>query len=187
MTKRILALVLSLCVIFSFAVIANAASLSVDSDIDINLTICPGEYINEETIASPEYSGAVYAKGWEIKMAGSEEWVPYYNTALDDEYNGSTIRFFIATVDGTYEYSNECALTVKHNPEGAYKWDGSTHWRECVDCGEICVEEYHSFFEKPDTNDVTTCSVCGAEKTAQWRGLAAFWTWLMNLITSLIG
>lgn len=187
MTKKILALVLSLCFVFSLASIANAASVNIDSDIAITLGVCPGEYINDETIAAPDYSGAVFAKGWEIRVAGSEEWIPYDGSALTEEENGASLRYFVASSDGTYAYSNECVVTVKHNPEGPYKWDGSNHWRECVDCGEIADVEYHSFFETPDNNNVTICSVCGAEKTAQWRGLAAFWTWLMNLIITLIG
>ena len=186
MTKRILAVILSLCVIFSFAVIANAA-VSVDEDIIITLTICPGTALTDDVIEAPDCSG-YFSKGWEIKMAGSEEWIPYVDgTPLDEEYNGSTIRYYAATTAGEYKNSNECVLTVKHNPEGPYKWDGSNHWRECVDCGEVCEKTYHSFFETPDNNDVTICSVCGAEKTAQWRGLAAFWTWLMNLLIALIG
>ena len=185
MTKKILALVLSLCFVFSLASIANAASVNIDSDIDIVLTVCPGENI-DGNLEAPAFSGAVYAKGWEIKVAGSEEWIPYDGSALTEDENGASIRYFVAASDGTYAYSNECIVTVKHNPEGPYKYDGSTHWRECVDCGEIADETFHSFFETPDNNDVTICSVCGAEKTAQWRGLAAFWSWLMALIVSLI-
>ncbi len=190
MKKRILAVVLSICALFSMVVVTNAANASIDSNIVITKKLCPGEYINDSTIAAPEYSGAVFAKGWEIKAAGSNDWVPYEGQALAATDNGSTLRYFVATYSGDYVYSNECELTVKHNPEGPYRWDGSTHWRFCIDCDQVCEEEYHSFFDKasdPSTNKVTICKVCGAEKTAQWRGLAAFWSWLMNLLTTLIG
>lgn len=187
MAKKLLAVILSICVLCSLACVASAASLSIDSDIAITLRICPGDSIDETKIAAPSKSGPVFSEGWEIRLAGSEEWIPYYGGPIDEEYNAASIRYFVASYGGDYEYSNECLLTVAHNPKGSYKWDGSNHWRECADCGEKADVAYHSFFSTPETNDVTICSVCGAEKTAQYRGLAAFWTWLMNLIMSLLG
>lgn len=186
MAKKFLAVILSICVLFSLACVASAATLSIDSDIAITLRICPGEGL-DGNIAAPSKSGPVFSEGWEIRIAGSEEWIPYEGAALDEEYNAASVRYFVASYGGEYKYSNECILTVAHNPKGSYKWDGSNHWRECADCGEKADVAYHSFFTTPETNDITICSVCGAEKTAQYRGLAAFWSWLMALISSLLG
>ncbi len=191
MKKRILAIVLSLCVLFAMATVVSAAgSATVETDIVTTIRVCPGDYINDKTIGEPIVAGPVFSQGWEIKLPNSAEWIPYQGQAISESDDGALIRYYVATYDGDYDYSNECTVIAKHNPTGSYLYSGTDHWRVCADCGGKAGEDLHSFFES-DTGGTsgkeTACTVCGAHRTSQWTGLASFFEWLFALIASLFG
>ncbi len=189
--KKILAVILSVCVLFALATVVSAAGdATVETDIVTTIRVCPGAYINDKTVGEPQVSGPVFSEGWEIKLPGSTDFIPYEGQALTEADDGAVIRYYVSTYDGDYDYSNECALIVKHNPTGNYLYSGTDHWRVCADCGGKSGEELHSFFETStggSTSGETACSVCGAHRTSQWTGLAAFFEWVFALIASLLG
>ncbi len=189
--KKLLAVILSVCVLFAMSTVVSAAGdATIETDIVTTKRVCPGAYVNDKTIGAPEVAGPVFSEGWEIKLPGSADFVPYEGQALDEADDGAVIRYYVATYDGDYDYSNECVLIVKHNPTGSYLYSGTDHWRVCADCGGKSGEDLHSFFESSSggsSGGETACSVCGAHRTSQWTGLAAFFEWVFALIASLLG
>lgn len=190
MKKRIISLIMSVCLLVTlFVCFASAAAVEVDQTLPTIIRLCPGEVIGQTTddvLPPPTVYGSVYQQGWEIKVEGGN-WVPYENQPLDETYDGAVLRYFavpFSNDETEYAYSNECELIVKHNPTGSYIYSGTDHWRVCADCGQKDGEELHSFFDAADPKD-TVCKVCGAKRTSQWTGLAAFFDWLFATIFSL--
>ncbi len=183
--KKVLSLILSVCLLFSvFAYNVSAADVYVDDTLPAIVKFCPGTIIGkntDEVLPPPQVFGSTISEGWEIKV-GDSEFIPYDGEPLELEDDGAVIRYFAATVEGdsvSYDYSNECQLIVKHNPTGEYLYSGSYHWRVCADCGDKADEEIHSFLIEV-TGSGTACKVCGAHRTTQWTGLASFFDWLFN-------
>lgn len=190
MKKRVLSLIMSVCLIFTvFACVAGAASVEVEQTLPTIIRFCPGTVIGDSTaevLPVPVVYGSVYQQGWEIKVEGGD-WVPYDGSPLDLEDDGAMIRYFAISYSNDandYAYSNECELIVKHNPTGSYIYSGSEHWRVCADCGGEDGVELHDHFEDPKSGN-TVCGVCGAKRTAQWTGLAAFFDWLLTTILGM--
>ncbi len=196
MKKRLFAIAMSVCLLFVlFSLVASAASVDVEPTLPATVKFCPGTVIGDATtekLPEPVVYGSVYSQGWEIKKVDGD-WVPYDGTALDASYDGAQIRYFAAPYSNDaseYVYSNESTMIVKHNPTGKYLYSGSHHWRTCADCGGGEDDKVlHSFFDASgtQTGSATACTVCGAHRTPQWTGLAAFFEWLFALIGSLLG
>lgn len=189
MKKRVLATMLAVCLLFSvFACVASAEGEILVDEIISSKRLCPGDVIDEYFIEAPEVSGAVYAEGWEIQRADGS-WVPYNGEPINEKAGTVImIRYFAANIDGSaYGYSNECTVTVKHNPKGDYEASGTDHWRICADCGGEADKGPHDHLAEGATAANKVCSVCGHRRTSQWTGLLAFWEWIMALIGSLIG
>lgn len=187
MKKTVLAAILCICMLFSIcAVGASAATVSVGEIVRV-ARICPGDVIDDVSIGEPSYVGAVYTTGWEILDANGH-WVPYQDQPINEK-EGTVIyvRYFAADISGEYAYSNVCEVTVKHNPQGAYQYSGTDHWRICADCGGEAEKGGHDHLAEGATAANKVCTVCGQVRTSQWTGILAFWEWLMNLITTLIG
>ncbi|MBQ5677517.1 MAG: hypothetical protein IIV47_01460 [Clostridia bacterium] len=189
--KKVISLIMSVCFIFTmFACVSSAASVEVESSLPAIIRLCPGTVIGEATediLPTPEVYGAVYSEGWEIKVEGGD-WVPYQGEPLELTDDGAKIRYFAITFSNDikdYAYSNECDLIVKHNPTGSYLYSGTEHWRVCADCGGQSDVELHDHFEEPKAGN-TVCGVCGAKRTSQWTGLAAFFDWLLATIIGMI-
>ena len=189
--KKVISLIMSICFIFTmFACVSSAASVEVDPSLPAIIRLCPGTVIGEATediLPTPEVYGAVYSEGWEIKVEGGD-WVPYQGEPLELTDDGAKIRYFAITFSNDikdYAYSNECDLIVKHNPTGSYLYSGTEHWRVCADCGGQSDVELHDHFEDPKAGN-TVCGVCGAKRTSQWTGLAAFFDWLLATIIGMI-
>lgn len=190
MKKRIISLAMSVCLLLTmFVCSVSAATVEVDPTLPTIIRFCPGTVIGEDTadvLPAPVVYGSVFQEGWEVKTADGE-WVGYEGQPLDETYNGGAIRYFAAPYSNdetTYAYSNECELIIKHNPTGSYLYSGTDHWRVCADCGQKDGEDLHTFFDDAKPDD-TVCQVCGAKRTPQWTGLAAFFDWLFATIFSL--
>ena len=189
--KKVISLIMSVCFLFTmFACVSSAASVEVEPSLPAIIRLCPGTVIGEATediLPTPEVYGAVYSEGWEIKVEGGD-WVPYQGEPLELTDDGAKIRYFAITFSNDindYAYSNECDLIVKHNPTGSYLYSGTDHWRVCADCGGQSGVELHDHFEEPKAGN-TVCGVCGAKRTPQWTGLAAFFDWLLATIIGMI-
>ena len=185
MAKRLLSVILSVCLLFGVcACIASAAAAPVlEGEIPLKVRICPGKIID---IDHPVASGNVYAEGWEIKIIGGD-WIPYDGEPLDMNDEGASIRYFAANFSGDYVYSNEATLIVKHNGIGAYKYDDLEHWRDCSDCDGQADKAGHTNLGETATAADNVCEVCGQRRTTSLNGLLVFWEWLMALIGSLLG
>ena len=193
MKKKVLSIILSVCLLFTvFTCVAGAAdTVEVEKTLPATVRLCPGTVIGQDStdlLSAPLVYGDVYQQGWEIKTVDGD-WVPYDGkTPLDETYDGASVRYFAITYSNNYDdykYSNECVLIVKHNPTGSYLYSGTSHWRVCADCGEKADEELHDHFEEP-TGDNTVCGVCGAKRTSQWNGLASFFDWLFGYVLTEI-
>ena len=191
MKKRVLSLIMSVCLIFTvFACVGAASFVEVEKTLPAIVRLCPGAIIGETTesiLPAPAVYGDVYQQGWEIKVEGGE-WIPYDGEPLELEDNGAVVRYFAVTYSNNpedYVYSNECELIVKHNPTGEYLYSGTDHWRVCADCGGKADEDLHDFFEKPTATN-TVCGICGAKRTSQWTGLASFFDWLFGYVVNEI-
>lgn len=191
MKKRILAVVMTAC-LFATAFVSSASAAvapEVVSEIPVQYRFCPGAVIEDDVFGEIEVLGNAYTQGWEIKIVGGD-WIPYDGLALDKYDDGATIRYFAANEAGDYDYSNECVISIAHNPIGAYKMDGMYHWRDCDDCGGQANKEGHNHLgEGMDQAavDQNICTVCGHQRTPQYTGIKAFLAWIMNLISSLLG
>lgn len=190
--KKIFSLIMSVCLLFTvFACVAGATDIEVEQTLPTIIRFCPGTVIGDSTadvLPVPVVYGSVYSQGWEIKYEGTEDWVPYDGQPLDLEDDGAFIRYFAVPYSNNkddYAYSNECELIVKHNPTGSYLYSGTEHWRVCADCGDKDGVELHDHFEDPKAGN-TVCGVCGAKRTSQWTGLAAFFDWLLTTIIGMI-
>lgn len=188
MKKRVLATILSVCLLFSvMACMASASSDFTVAEIISSKRICPGDVIDDNFIEAPEVTGPIYAQGWEISYEDGI-WFPYEGDPIAEDVGTFAIRYFVANADGTsYAYSNECVVTAKHNPKGGYETSGTDHWRVCDDCGAECEKGGHDHLSESATAANKVCSICGHRRTSQWTGLLAFWEWIMSLISSLIG
>lgn len=188
MKKRVLATILSVCLLFSvMACVASAESGITIAEIVSSKRICPGDVIDDYFIEAPVAEGPVYSEGWEIQTADGK-WVPYDGSPISENAGTFTIRYYAANVDGSiYGYSNECVVTAKHNPKGDYETSGTDHWRICADCGGQCEKGGHDHLAENATSANKVCSVCGHRRTSQWTGILAFWEWIMALIGSLRG
>lgn len=186
MKKRVLAALITVCLLFSvFACVASAAPNIIVGEVIASQRVCPGEVLD---IEAPDVLGETYAEGWEIKTVDGV-WVPYEaGQIITEDDNGREVRYFAANEIGEYVYStNTCVLVVKHNPQGAYEYDGMYHWRDCSDCGGQADKGGHTTLEGTATSGDKVCKVCGQVRTSQYTGILAFWEWLMNLIMSFIG
>ncbi len=185
MKKRVLATILTVCLLFSvMACVASAETSIVVGEIVSSKRICPGDFIDFDFIPRPKIEGGVYAEGWEIQTEGGE-WLPYTGAPIDESAGTFGLRYFAADAQGNYAYSNTCMVTAKHNPFGEYQYSGTDHWRICVDCGGQADKEGHTHLSGSATAEDKVCSVCGHVRTSQWTGLLAFWEWIMDLISSL--
>ena len=185
MKKRVLVALMTLCLLFSvFACVALAAPNISVGDLPAFQKVCPGTALNLE---APEVLGETYAEGWEIQTVDGV-WIPYDGQPFTEDDNGKLVRYFAANEIGEYVYSgNVCTLVVKHNPQGAYEYDGMYHWRDCADCGGQAEKGGHTTLKGDATSANKVCQVCGQVRTSQYTGLVAFWEWLLNLIMSFIG
>lgn len=184
MTKRVLSLIMSVCLIFGvFSCFASATAAPVlDGELPVKVRICPGKVID---IDAPEVSGNVYSQGWEIKIVGGD-WIPYDGEPLDRFDDGASIRYFAANSVGDYVYSNEALLIVDHNPIGNYKYSGTDHWRDCADCDGKAEKGAHTTLGAGATSKDNICQVCGHRRTSQYTGLLAFFEWVKALLASII-
>lgn len=190
MKKRILAVAITVCLLFTaLTCVANAATGVSAGEIISEKRICPGKTLNLE---EPEVNGFAAYQGWEIQTSDGV-WVPYDGYALSESDSGKLVRYFVATAAGEYSYSETedgepsyCLITVKHNPTGSYKYDGMSHWRDCADCGGQADKEAHTTLGSDATEGDKTCTVCGQRRTSQYTGIIAFWNWLMTLIMSFL-
>lgn len=182
MTKKVLSVIMSVCLLFGvFTCMVSAAAVpTIDEEIPVKVRICPGRTIDIDT---PEVSGNVYSQGWEIKVVGGE-WIPYDGEPLEKSDDGSSIRYFAANSVGEFVYSNEALLTVEHNPIGDYKYSGMEHWRDCADCNGKADKGAHTTLGEDATAKDNICQVCGHQRTSQYTGILAFIEWVMALIGS---
>ena len=191
MKKRVLATILTVCLLFSvLACVAGAADEDADiivGDIISSKRICPGDVIDDVSIGEPSCVGAVYTTGWEILDANGH-WVPYQDQPINEK-EGTVIyvRYFAADISGEYAYSNACEVTVEHNPQGAYQYSGTDHWRICADCGGEAEKGGHDHLTESATAANKVCTVCGHVRTSQYTGILAFIEWLMALVGTLLG
>ena len=188
MKKRVLATILTVCLLFSvLACVASAEGEISVAEIVSTKRICPGDVIDDYFIEAPEVTGPVYSEGWEIQKADGT-WIPYNGEPIGEKAGTFAIRYFAANIDGEiYGYSNECIVTAKHNPKGDYEMSGTDHWRVCADCGGEADKGGHDHLAEGATAANKVCTVCGHRRTSQWTGLLAFQEWIMALIGSLIG
>ena len=187
MKKRVLATILTVCLLFSvMACVASAATSVSVGEIISTKRICPGDIIDFNFIPRPETEGGIYAEGWEIQTVDGV-WVPYDGQPISEKAGVFGLRYFAADAQGQYAYSNVCTVTAKHNPTGGYESSGTDHWRVCADCGGEVDKEGHDHLAGNATAANKVCSVCGHVRTSQWTGMLAFIEWLMALIGSLIG
>ncbi len=187
MKKRVLATILTVCLLFSvLACVASAEGEISVADIISTKRICPGDVIDFNVIARPETEGGIYTEGWEIQTVDGV-WLPYDGEPISEKAGTFKLRYFATDAQGNYAYSNECTVTAKHNPDGPYEYSGTDHWRVCKDCGGQCEHGYHDTLSGSATAANKVCSVCGQVRTSQWTGVLGFWEWLIALIMSLIG
>lgn len=188
MKKKIFAIVMSVCLfVTAFATSASAAvAPEIISEIPVEYRICPGDVIEADFFGEIEILGNAYTQGWEIKVVGGD-WIPYDGQPIDKYDDGATIRYFAANEMGDYDYSNECVISVAHNPSGSYKYDGMNHWRECDDCGGQANKEAHTHLNDSYNPTENICTVCGNQRAPQYTGIKAFLNWIMTLISSLLG
>ncbi len=186
MKKRVLATILTVCLLFSVMVCMSSAAGIEVGEIISSKRICPGDVIDFDFIARPEIEGGVYAEGWEIKTEDGV-WVPYDGEPIDERAGTFELRYFATDAQGNYAYSNECVVTAKHNPDGTYEASGTDHWRICQDCGGETDYGHHDHLGASATAANKVCSVCGHVRTSQWTGLLGFWEWLIGLLAIFIG
>lgn len=186
MKKRVLATILTVCLLFSvMACVASAATVEV-GEIVTSVRICPGKVIDSDVIAEPEIKGYPQGSGWEVQNSDGF-WVPYDGTPIDELTKSFNLRYFTVDYSGNYVYSNECAVKVAHNPIGDYKYSGTDHWRDCADCDGQAEKGGHTHLGSAANSTDKVCRVCGHVRTSQWTGILAFIDWLMALVSSLIG
>lgn len=186
MKKRVLATILTVCLLFSvMACMASAASVEI-GEIVANVRICPGKVIDEKVIASPEVKGYPKSAGWEIQTEDGL-WVPYGGEPIGERQADFKLRYFTVDYSNNYTYSNECAVRVAHNPIGDYHYSGTDHWRLCDDCGGEAEKDGHTHLANNPSADNKVCQVCGHVRTSQWTGILSFIEWLMALVGALIG
>lgn len=187
MIKKILSIVMCVCLLMGLAAfsVSAAALPTIEAEIPVVVRICPGTTV-EDKLDAPEVTGNIYSQGWEIKFVGGD-WIPYDGEALDKYDDGCQLRYFAANAVGEYVYSNECVVTMAHNPQGSYKYSGTDHWRECADCGGQADKGGHTHLGADATSAANICQVCGHKRTSQYTGILAFWEWIMALIGSLLG
>ncbi len=190
MKKRVLATMLTVCLLFSvFTCFASAAGDEIIiADIISSKRICPGDVIDDFFIEAPEIlSGPVYAEGWEIQTKDGT-WIPYDGSQIDEKAGTFKIRYFAVDYSGeVFGYSNECVVTAKHNPSGPYESDNSYHWRTCADCGGVADKAGHDHLSEDATAGNKVCTVCGHVRTSSLTGILVFLEWIMALIGSLLG
>ena len=76
MKKRVLATVLTVCLLFgALACVASAASVTV-GEIVSSVRICPGKIIDSDVIDEPVVKGYPKGSGWEVQKDDGL-WVPY--------------------------------------------------------------------------------------------------------------
>ncbi len=187
MKKRVLATILTVCLLFSvMACVASAASDITIGEIISSKRICPGNTIDFNFIPRPETEGGIYSEGWEITNANGD-WVPYDGEPISENAGTFKLRYFAADADGEYAYSNECVVTAAHNPTGGYQMSGIEHWRICADCGADAEIGAHDHLSADATANNKVCTVCGHVRTSQYTGILAFFEWILDLVFSLIG
>ncbi len=187
MKKRVLATILTVCLLFSvMACVASAEASITIGEIISSKRICPGDVIDFDFIARPETEGGIYAEGWEIKTADGV-WVPYDGEPVRENAGTFSLRYFAADAQGNYAYSNECVVTAKHNPSGAYQFSGTDHWRICADCGGQADKGGHTHLGETAVAGNKVCEVCGHVRTSQWTGFLAFFEWIGILLAALLG
>jgi hypothetical protein len=187
MKKRVLATILTVCLLFSvLACVASAEGEISIGEIISTKRICPGDVIDFDFIARPETEGGIYTEGWEVQTVDGV-WVPYDGEPISEKAGTFKLRYFATDAQGNYAYSNECTVTAKHNPMGAYEMSGTDHWRTCADCGGQADKGGHDHLTADATASNKVCTVCGHVRTSQYTGILAFLEWVMNLIFSLIG
>lgn len=190
MKKRILAIAITVCLLFTaLTCVANAALAVSVGKIATQVRVCPGKSLS---LDAPEVEGFVSSFGWEIQTADGV-WIPYDGGALTEADNGKLVRYYVAAPNGDYYYSSNadgsesvCVVEVAHNPQGAYHYDGMNHWRDCADCGGQADKSRHTTLEGSATAGDKVCKVCGHIRTSQYTGILTFWEWLMALLQSLI-
>ncbi len=186
MKKRVLATILTVCLLFSaLACVAGAASVEV-GEIITSVRICPGKVINSDVIAEPEIKGYPKGSGWEIQTEDGL-WIPYDGSAIGERQTDFNLRYFTVDYSDNYVYSNVCAVRVAHNPIGDYQYNGTDHWRACDDCGGQAEKDGHTHLAGEATAADKVCRVCGHVRTSQYTGILAFIEWIMALIGSLLG
>lgn len=184
MKKRVLATILTVCLLFSvMACVASAATVEV-GEIVKSVRICPGKVIDEDVIEEPEIKGYIKGSGWEVQNSNGF-WVPYDGAPIDEMTKSFNLRYFIVDYSNNYVYSNECSVKVAHNPIGDYKYSGTEHWRDCTDCDGQAEKGGHTHLGEDALADNKVCRVCGHVRTSQYTGLLAFIEWIMALVASL--
>ena len=185
MKKRVLATILSVCLLFSvMACVASAASVEL-GEIISNVRICPGKVIDEKVIDSPEIKGYPKGSGWEVQTEDGL-WIPYDGEAIAENAKDFNLRYYAVDYSDNYVYSNVCSVRVAHKPIGDYQYSGTDHWRICDDCGGEAEKGGHDHLSSSATSADKVCRVCGHVRTSQYTGLLAFWEWIMALIASLL-
>ncbi|MBO5896179.1 MAG: hypothetical protein J6Q83_02665 [Clostridia bacterium] len=189
MKKKILAIVMTACIFVTAFVSTAFAAVNpeIDTEIPVKARFCPGAVIADDSLGEIVLIGNPSSYGWEIKIVGGD-WIPYDGEPLDQYDDGALIRYFAANEAGVYAYSNECVISIAHNPIGSYKYDGMYHWRECSECNGQANKGAHTTLDEGMDDAAVKeniCEVCGQQRTAQYTGLKAFFAWLMNLITTL--
>ncbi len=184
MKKRVLATILTVCLLFSvMACVAGAQSNLDVEDIVSSIRICPGKVINDDVIEAPEVSGYYKVSGWEIQTVDGI-WLPYDGESIGDDVIG--LRYYAVDYSGNYERSNECSVRVEHNPIGDYQYSGTDHWRVCDDCGGQADKGGHTHLGGSATANEKVCSVCGHVRTSQYTGLLSFWEWLFPTVIEIL-
>lgn len=184
MKKRVLATILTVCLLFSVMACAASAASGLDvEDIVSSIRICPGKIINSDVIEEPAIYGYAKVSGWEIQTTDGV-WLPYDGEAIDENIIG--LRFYAVDYSNNYEYSNECSVRVEHNPIGDYQYSGTDHWRICDDCGGQADKGGHTHLGAEATANNKVCQVCGHVRTSQYTGLLSFWEWLIPSVMAIL-
>ena len=186
MKKRVLATILTVCLLFSaMACVASAANVEL-GEIVRSVRICPGKVIDDNVMKKPVVKGYPKGEGWEVQTEDGL-WVPYDGEPIDERQADFNLRYFAVDYADNYVYSNECAVRVDHNPIGDYHYSGTDHWRLCDDCDGQADKEGHTHLGNNPTANNKVCQVCGHVRTSQWTGILAFLEWIGALIGALIG